>query len=102
MEITQEQLREKIKNGEKVIVDFWAPWCRPCSIVKPIFERVSENSKVPMYTLNVDDNRELASELGVRSIPTIKAFNSGNVVETKIGLIHESQLNDLVDNLLNG
>lgn len=102
MEITQQELKEKINNGEKLIVDFWAPWCGPCKMVKPLFERVSEKSEVPMYTLNVDENRELSVELGVKAIPTIKSFNGGKVVDTKVGVLQEAQLNDLVNGLING
>ena len=102
MEITQEELREKINNGEKVIVDFWAPWCGPCKMLKPLFERMSINSEIPMYTMNVDENRELASEIGIRAIPTIKSFNKGSVVDTKVGIVQESQIQDLVTNLING
>lgn len=102
MEITQQELKEKINNGEKLIVDFWAPWCGPCKMVKPLFERVSETSEVPMYTLNVDENKELSVELGVRAIPTIKSFNGGKVVDTKVGVLQEAQLKDLVNGLING
>ena len=42
MEITTEELKQKIENGEKLVVDFWAPWCGPCKIMKPIFEKVSQ------------------------------------------------------------
>jgi len=55
-----------------------------------------------MYTLNVDENRELSVELGVRAIPTIKSFNGGKVVDTKVGVLQEAQLNDLVNGLING
>jgi thioredoxin len=102
MEITQEQLREKINNGEKMIVDFWAPWCGPCKMMKPLFERVSETSEIPMYTINVDENREISVELGVRAIPTIKSFNGENNVTTKTGILQESQLNDMINTLING
>lgn len=102
MEITQEQLREKINNGEKMIVDFWAPWCGPCKMMKPLFERVSETSEIPMYTINVDENREISAELGVRAIPTIKSFNGENNVTTKTGVLQESQLNDMINTLING
>jgi len=102
MEITQEQLREKINNGEKMIVDFWAPWCGPCKMMKPLFERVAETSEVPMYTINVDENREISVELGVRAIPTIKSFNGGNEVSTRAGLLQESQLNEMINTLTNG
>jgi thioredoxin 1 len=102
MEITQKELREKIDSGEKMIVDFWAPWCGPCKMMKPIFERVAETSDVPMYTINVDENREIALELGVRAIPTIKTFNEGGEVSSKAGLLQESQLKDLINTLTNG
>jgi len=104
MEITQTELKEKLNNGEKVIVDFWAPWCGPCRMVKPIFEKVANENKedFQMYTLNVDENRELALELGIRAVPTIKVFSSGNVVDTKMGVLQETQLKELVKNLING
>lgn len=102
MEITQEELREKINNGEKMIVDFWAPWCGPCKMMKPLFERVATTSEIPMYTVNVDENREIAVELGVRAIPTIKSFNGGSEVSTRAGLLQESQLNDMINTLING
>ena len=103
MEISSELLREKINNGEKVIVDFHALWCFPCKSMKPTFERlVNENTtNVGMYTMDVDQNRELAIELGVRSVPTIKVFNGGGVVDTKVGVLNEAQIKELVSELIN-
>ena len=107
MEITQELLTEKINNGEKLIVDFWAPWCRPCRMMKPTFDKVAEevnsnNNDVKMYTLNVDENMELAATLGIRGIPTIKVFNEGKEVNSKSGLLLETQITELVYTLING
>ena len=104
MEITANELREKIENGEKLIVDFGASWCSPCGALKPIFEKVSsENTTdVQMYTVDVDDNRDLAVSLGVRSVPTIKVFNNGNVVSTKVGILQENELKLMVKELING
>ena len=102
MEITENELREKINNGEKMVVDFWAPWCGPCKMMKPIFENVAKTSEVPMYTINVDENRGIAVELGVRAIPTIKSFSEGKEVGTRAGLLQETQLKDLINNLVNG
>ena len=107
MEITQELLQEKINNGEKLIVDFWAPWCRPCGIMKPIFEKVSEqyrneNSEVQLFTLNVEENKEFASQLGIRSIPTVKSFSNGEEVYSQPGMQMETQIKQLVTNLING
>lgn len=107
MEITQELLQEKINNGEKLIVDFWAPWCRPCGVMKPVFEKVSEhyrneNSEVQLFTLNVEENKEFASKLGIRSIPTVKSFSGGKEVYSQPGMQMESQIKQLVTNLING
>jgi thioredoxin 1 len=107
MEITQEKLQEKIDNGEKLVVDFYTDWCGPCSMMKPIFERVSEqfrneNSEVQLYTMNVEKNRDIAVKYGVRAVPTIKSFNNGSVVDSKSGVQMESQLKDLATNLING
>ena len=102
MEITGNELQEKINNGEKVIVEMWAPWCGPCRMMKPTFEKVAnENtSDIQMYTLNIDENREIAMTYGVRSIPTIKVFNGGEVTDTKVGLLQEQGIKDLVSTLL--
>jgi thioredoxin-like negative regulator of GroEL len=72
--------------------------------MKPIFERVanSNQSDVQMYTMNVDMNRESAASLGIRSIPTVKVFNTGEVIHTQVGVMNESQINDMVTELING
>jgi len=102
MEITQELLQEKINNGEKLIVDFWAPWCGPCKVMKPIFEKVASTTDVQMFTLNIEENKEVASSLGIRAIPTIKSFNDGKEVSNNVGMIQESRITQLVNDLING
>lgn len=107
MEITSEELQEKINNGEKLIVDFWAPWCGPCKIMKPNFEKVSNtlresNSKVQLYTVNVEENKEFAQSYGIRAIPTVKVFSNGKETLTKSGMMMETQITELANSLLNG
>jgi thioredoxin 1 len=107
MEITAQELKEKIENGEKLIVDFWATWCGPCKMLKPIFDKTSlqineSNTGVKMYTMDVDLNREVAMSLGIRSVPTIKVFNAGQIVETKVGVLNEGQIKGLITGLING
>jgi len=102
MEITAQELEQKIENGEKVIVEFWSTWCGPCKMMKPIFERVAQNNDtdVQMYTMDIDNNRDFVSSLGIRSIPTIKVFDGGEVKETKVGVLAEQNIKELVTNLL--
>jgi thioredoxin 1 len=104
MEISSVELQEKINKGEKIILKLGAQWCGPCKMLKPIFEKVAnENTTdVQMYTLDVDLNREIAMSLGVRSVPTIKMFNVGEVIDTKVGMQSETQLNDMINTLING
>lgn len=106
MKIVEKELIDKINNGDKIIVDFYTEWCGPCKIMKPYFDKVSKEyresgSKVELYTLNLGEYRELASKHGIRSVPTIKSFNGGEVVHSIMGLQSESQINELVQNLLN-
>ena len=104
MEITNSELKEKLNNGEKVIVEFWAPWCRPCNTLKPIFEKVasSNTTDVQLYTMNIDEgnNKDTAIQYGIRSIPAIKSFSNGNVTDTVVGVINEERIKSLVNNLI--
>lgn len=107
MEITTEELKQKIENGEKLIVDFWGTWCGPCKVMKPVFEKVAEeyrneNSEVQLYTMDVDKNKEFAASLGIRAIPTVKSFSDGKEVYSQPGMQMESQIKQLVTNLING
>lgn len=107
MEITSKELQEKIENGDKIVVDFYADWCQPCKAMKPIFEKVSkqntvEKSEVQTYTMDVGNNRDISIKYGIRSVPMIKSFNGGNVIETKSGIQSEEEIKDIVNNLING
>jgi len=102
MEISGKELQEKINNNEKVIVEFWAEWCGPCRMMKPVFERVALNNdtEVQMYTMDIDQNRDYAQTLGIRSIPTVKLFSNGNVTDTFVGVMNEEKIKSLVNNLI--
>jgi len=102
MEITGEELKNKIEAGEQVIVDFFANFCGPCKLYKPTFEKVVESSSVQMYTFNVENDSNYAIKLGIRAVPTTKAFNNGGEVFSKPGMLSESELNSIVKNLING
>ena len=100
MEITNSELKEKLNNGEKVIVEFWAEWCGPCRMLKPVFERVASSNKtdVQMYTMNIDegDNKDTAIQYGIRSIPAIKSFNGSEVTNTSVCVVSEQSIKEMV------
>jgi thioredoxin len=104
MEITSVELKQKIENGEKVLVDFHGVWCGPCKIMKPTFEKIAnqikeEGSEVQMYTMDVDINREYAGELGLRSIPTIKGFSNGKEILSEVGAKQRDAILEMVEKL---
>lgn len=72
-----------------VLVDFWAEWCSPCRMLGPIIEQVGEElgEKVKVLKLNVDENSQTAAKYQVMSIPTVKLFKGGEVVENFVGLM---------------
>ena len=102
MVITSRELREKMESGEKFIVDMYAEWCGPCRVLGPIVERYAQKLKDEGSEINVDieSDKDLAVEMGVRSIPTIKAISDGKVVSTKMGVLQEAQLNELKNSIL--
>lgn len=105
MEITSQELKHRIDNGEKIIVDFWGEFCMPCKIMKPTFDKVSNdlinnNSDVKLFTFNIEEDRSLITYLGIKSVPTIKSFKGGKEVHTVSGMLQENQIKQLVDNLL--
>lgn len=105
MNLTSEELQSKIDSGEKFIVDLYADWCGPCRMMGPIIEKVSNQLKeqgheVSVYKFNIEEDKDMAMRLGVRSIPALKGFNGGENVINKVGLISESQLMDMVKEVL--
>jgi thioredoxin 1 len=104
MEISSLELQEKIKEGKKIVVEFWGTWCGPCRMMKPAFEKVAKENttEVEMYTMDVDLNKEFVMENGIRSIPTVKIFKEGEVVETVVGVLSEDHIKGKVKELVNG
>ena len=88
---------EVLEAKETVLVDFWAPWCGPCRMQAPVLEKLAEeNPAVKVVKVNVDDNRELAMEYNIASIPTLLVFKDGEAVNCAVGLQSKSTLEELV------
>ncbi len=86
---------EKIiaQDGKTVLVDFWATWCGPCRMIAPVLEEVAkERPDVTVCKVDVDEERELALEYGVSSIPTLLVFRDGKVVNQSIGAMPKERI----------
>lgn len=82
-----------------VVVDFWAPWCEPCKVLKPMLEKLAEEYKgrFLLAMVNSDENPELAQHFGVRSIPSVKVLFQGQLVDEFNGALPESQIREFLD-----
>ncbi len=102
MEINDSNFQKEVieKSKEKlVVVDFWAPWCSPCQMIKPILESL-ETAYKGQFTLtkmNVDENQEKPAEFGIMSIPSVKFFKNGEIVDEFLGVMPEEQIKKIID-----
>ncbi len=101
--VTDATFEKDVKTSEiPVLVDFWAPWCGPCRMVTPILEELSEqySGKVKFVKVNVDENPRVASEMGIRSIPTLALFDDGSAKQTVVGLRSKDYFVSMIDKTL--
>ena len=91
-----------LKAHGALVVDFWAPWCGPCQMFAPIFEKVAAEyeGKAKFVKMNVDDNPTTANQFQVMSIPTLAMFRDGQMVERTTGYLDEAGLKKQVDEWL--
>ena len=103
IEITSKgQFDEEIKSDVLTIVDFWAVWCGPCRVLKPLLYKIAdEHKEIRLLTVDVDANQELAAEYDINSIPAVFMFKNGEIVDSFIGVLPEDEILKKIETLNN-
>ena len=93
--VTDTSFKDEVIESEiPVLVDFWAPWCGPCRMVSPVVDEISEeyDGQVKVVKVNTDENPSVASQYGIRSIPTLMIFKGGQRVDMVVGAVPKTTL----------
>lgn len=94
-QLTAQEVKEKIENKESFVLDLFATWCGPCKVLMGNLNALEKNNSeltMPIYSLDIDTDRDFVMELGIRSVPTLKMYKGGEEVFSNVGVLSQSQL----------
>jgi len=99
-QLTAEDFEKTVARDGITLVDFWAPWCGPCRMFAPIFEKVAEaHPEITFAKVNTEEQEELAGSLGISSIPTLMAFRDGVLLFAQPGMVPAPFLENLIEQI---
>ena len=92
--ITKENFEEEVMKSDKpVLLDFWASWCGPCRMIAPTLEEIAEeNDTIKVGKINIDDDRDLAVQFKIESIPTLIVIKNGEITNKGVGAMPKENI----------
>ncbi|MGQ4645745.1 thioredoxin [Lyngbya aestuarii] len=103
VQVTDASFKQDVLESEvPVLVDFWAPWCGPCRMVAPVVDEIAQQyeGQIKVVKLNTDENPNVASQYGIRSIPTLMIFKGGQRVDMVVGAVPKTTLANTLEKYL--
>ncbi len=102
IEVSDENFEKEVVEKSKeipVLADFWADWCGPCKILGPVLEKISKDyeGKIIVAKALTDENQKQAQKYGVMSIPSVKLFKDGEVIDEFVGAKSETDIKDFLN-----
>jgi len=94
--------QDAIQSSIPVVIDFYADWCGPCKMMSPVVDELAADyeGKVKIGKVNTDENRSVATKYNIMSIPTILLMKDGQIVDTIVGAIPKTVLQEKIDRML--
>lgn len=102
--VTIENFKEVINTDKPVLLDFWASWCTPCLMIAPSIDNISKKyeGSVVVGKINIDEQRSLAEQFGIMSIPSVFVIKNGKVVGSAVGVRPQKYYESILDKAIAG